>query len=247
MTIITDNSEICKIRDSGKVIKEIFEWLDQAVCAGVTTAGLDREIESIIRKRGGVPAFKGYKGFPATICASVNNVVVHGIPSDKTVLKDGDIISVDVGVKKNGYFTDAARTFPVGEISDEARDLIKVTKESLAEGVRYAVAGNRVSDISNAIEKSIRKSDYKEVRSFVGHGVGKNLHESPEVPNWGRKGEGPVLKEGLVLAIEPMVNVGVREVNVMPDGWTAVTEDGKLSAHFEDTIIVGKDRAEALT
>ncbi|MBU0570998.1 MAG: type I methionyl aminopeptidase [Candidatus Omnitrophica bacterium] len=247
MTIITSKSEIRKIRDSGKVIKDIFVWLENAICAGVATGELDRKIETIIRKSGGSPAFKGYKGFPATICASINNVVVHGIPSDKNVLKDGDIISVDVGVRKNGYFTDAARTFGVGDLSDEARDLIRVTKKCLAEGVRFAVAGNRVSDISNAIEKDVRKSAYKEVRSFVGHGVGKDLHEPPEVPNWGRKGEGPVLKEGLILAIEPMVNVGVREVKVMKDGWTAVTEDGKLSAHFEDTIIVGKERAETLT
>ncbi len=247
MTIITANSEIRKIRDSGKVIKEILKWLENAICAGVTTGDLDREVETIIRKSGGVPAFKGYKGFPATICASINNVVVHGIPSDKNVLKGGDIVSIDVGVKKNGYFTDAARTFAVGDINDEARNLIKVTRECLAEGVRCAVAGKRVSDISNAIEKTVRKSSYKEVRSFVGHGIGRDLHESPEVPNWGRKGEGSILKEGLVLAIEPMVNIGVREVKVQADGWTAVTEDGKLSAHFEDTVIVGKEKAEALT
>lgn len=247
MTIIREASEIQKIRDSGQVIKEIFEWLAGAAVDGVSTGAIDRKVEEIIRAKGGEPAFKGYKGYPASICASINDVVVHGIPSDSAILKNGDIVSIDVGVKKNGYFTDAARTFAVGEINAEAMELIEVTRASLLEGIKKAIAGNRVSDISRAIEKTVRKSGFKEVRSFVGHGTGHNLHEAPEIPNWGVKGEGMVLSEGLVLAIEPMVNVGTREIKVLNDGWTAVTRDGKLSAHFEDTVMVGKNKAEALT
>lgn len=247
MTILTDEESIQKIRESGRIIRETFEWLQDNIREGISTAVLDREVESIIRKQGGEPAFKGYKGYPATICASPNEVVVHGIPSDDIILKEGDIISIDVGVKKNGFFADGARTFAVGEISEEARDLINVTKESLREGMEEAVEGSRVSDISNAIEQTVRKSGYQEVRAYVGHGIGRELHEAPEVPNWGERGRGPVLKEGLLLAIEPMVNIGTREVKVMEDGWTTVTKDGKLSAHFEHTVIVGKEKAEALT
>jgi len=247
MTILTDEESIQKIRESGRIIRGIFEWLQDNIREGISTAVLDREVESIVRKQGGEPAFKGYKGYPATICASPNEVVVHGIPSDDIILKEGDIISIDVGVKKNGFFADGARTFAVGEISEEARDLINVTKESLREGMEEAVEGSRVSDISNAIEQTVRKSGYQEVRAYVGHGIGRELHEAPEVPNWGERGRGPVLKEGLLLAIEPMVNIGTREVKVMEDGWTTVTKDGKLSAHFEHTVIVGKEKAEALT
>ncbi len=247
MTILTDEESIRKIRETGRIIQGIFEWLRGHIREGMSTAAIDREVESIIREQGGEPAFKGYKGYPASICASPNEVVVHGIPSDDIILKDGDIISIDVGVKKNGFFTDSARTFAVGEISEEARDLINVTKDSLREGMKEAFEGNRVSDISNAIEQRVRKSGYEEVRAYVGHGIGRALHESPEVPNWGEGGSGPVLKEGLLLAIEPMVNIGTREVKVMQDGWTTLTKDGKLSAHFEDTVIIGKEKAEALT
>lgn len=247
MTILTKESEIRKLRESGKIITEIFSLIEKSIKPGVSTAQLDREIEEIIRSRDAEPAFKGYKGFPATICASVNEVVVHGIPSEKTVLSEGDIIGIDVGVKKNGYYADAARTFTVGTISDEARRLVEVTRESLKAGINQAVAGRRVSDISIAIQSVARKAGYEEVRAFVGHGIGRNLHESPEVPNWGEKGKGPILKEGLLLAIEPMINAGTREVKVKSDGWTAVTADGKLSAHFEDTIIVGSKQAERIT
>jgi len=196
---------------------------------------------------GGDPAFKGYRGYPSASFISVNEVVVHGIPSDEIEIKDGDIISIDIGVKKNGYYTDAARTFPVGNISKDAARLIKVTEESLFAGIAMAITDNYLYDISNAIEKKVAEHGFQEVRMFVGHGIGKNLHEPPEVPNWGEKGKGPRLKKGLVLAIEPMVNVGTRDVEVLNDGWTAVTRDGKLSAHFEHTIIVGDRKAEALT
>jgi methionyl aminopeptidase len=247
MTILTSKAEIRKIRESGKVVKEILAYAEDMIEEGISTADLDREIEKLIIERGGEPAFKGYKGYPSTICASVNNVVVHGIPSEKVILKKGDIISVDVGVKKQGYYTDAAITLAVGKISKEAQRLVSVTKKSLHKGLKEAVAGNRVSDISNAIETIVKENGFEEVRAFVGHGIGKELHEFPEVPNWGERGRGPRLKEGMIIAIEPMVNQGTRRIKIMPDGWTAVTEDGKLSAHFEHTVIVGKKEAEILT
>ena len=247
MTVLTSESDIRKLRESGEIIREIFSWLEKRVKEGVSTAELDRGVEEIIRERGGEPAFKGYKGYPATICASVNEVVVHGIPSDEVVLKPGDIIGVDVGVRKNGFYTDAARTYSVGEISAEAKRLVKITRECLEKGTEQAVAGNRVSDISHAIETVAKRERLEEVRTFVGHGIGRSLHEPPEVPNWGEKGKGLVLKEGLLLAIEPMINAGTRKVNVLEDGWTAVTLDGKLSAHFENTVMVGKKKAEIIT
>jgi methionyl aminopeptidase len=247
MTVLTSETDIRKIRESGEIVRELLEYAGKIVKEGVTTAFLDRKIEQMIIERGGEPAFKGYKGYPSATCMSVNDVVVHGIPSDDIVLKKGDIISIDVGVKKNGFYADAAVTCIVDRISKEAQKLIRVTKESLYEGIKEAVAGNRVSDISNTIQRIVEKNGFEEVRAFVGHGIGKELHEFPEVPNWGERGRGPRLKEGMVLAIEPMVNAGTRKIKVLPDGWTAVTEDGKLSAHFEHTIIVGKKEAEILT
>lgn len=247
MTILRTKEELDRIRKSGEVIRDIFKLIEDDLRPGVSTAELDRKIEKFILESGAEPAFKGYKGYPAVICASVNEVVVHGIPSDEVILNDGDIIGVDVGVKKYGFYTDAARTFSVGKISDEARDLIEVTRQSLAEGINKAVAGNRLSDISNAVQGVAKRGGYQEVRAFVGHGIGTSLHESPEVPNWGEKGKGLLLKEGLVLAIEPMLNMGTREVRVMSDGWTAVTADRKLSAHFENTVIVGSKKAEIIT
>jgi len=247
MTILTNEKDISKIRESGRILKEIFSLISSRVMPGVSTLDLDREAEELIRSLNAEPAFKGYKGYPASICASVNEVVVHGVPDEDIVLNDGDIISIDIGVRKNGYFTDAARTFAVGVISKEAKRLIENTRNCLDAGISQAVAGNRVSDISNAIQFTAAGSKFKEVRMFVGHGVGTHLHEAPEVPNWGEKGTGPVLKKGLVLAIEPMINAGTRNVKIMPDGWTAVTRDGRLSAHFEDTIIVGEKKAEIIT
>lgn len=247
MTVLTNEAEIRKIREAGNILKEVFARIETEIAEGVTTAYLDNLAEETILEMGGEPAFKGYKGYPTTTCASINDVVVHGIPSEKIVLAEGDILSLDIGVKKNGYYADSARTFAVGKISEEAKRLIEVTKNSLAEGIKKAVAGNRISDVSNAIQVYIEKYGYQEVRSFVGHGIGTELHEPPEVPNWGEKGKGLKLKEGLLLAIEPMVNEGTRKVKVLDDGWTAVTCDSKLSAHFEHTIIVGKKKAEILT
>ncbi len=247
MTILKNESDIRKLRKSGEVLKEVFSWMRTNVKAGVSTAFLDRGAEEIIRAGGGEPAFKGYKGYPAVICASVNEVVVHGIPSEDIVLEEGDIVGIDVGVKKNGFFADAARTYAVGAISDEARMLVEVTRRCLDDGIKKAVSGNRVSDISNAVQAAASNAGFEEVRMFVGHGIGTNLHEAPEVPNWGEKGKGPLLEEGLLLAIEPMINCGTRKVRVLDDGWTAVTMDGKLSAHFEDTIMVGRKKAEIIT
>ena len=247
MTILNNEEDILKIKDSGRIIREIFVLLKKLVKEGISTKQIDIFVEEYIRDNGAEPAFKGYRGFPGSICASVNDVVVHGIPSDRIILKSGDIIGIDVGVKKNGFFTDAARTYPVGKISSRAQHLIDVTRTCLEEGIKEAVAGNRVSDISHSVEAVARKEKLKEVRTFVGHGVGYELHEAPEVPNWGKKGRGPVLKEGLVLAIEPMINTGTREVKILDDGWTAVTEDGGLSAHFENTVIVGREKAEIIT
>ncbi|MCK5450328.1 MAG: type I methionyl aminopeptidase [Candidatus Omnitrophica bacterium] len=247
MTILTSTKDMRKIRSSGDVLKKVFSYVEAKIVPGISTLELDRYVEKIIRESDAVPAFKGYKGFPASICASVNEVVVHGIPSDEVVLREGDIISVDVGAKKNGFFTDATRTFSVGKISSEAERLIDVARKCLEAGIEQAIAGSRLSNISHAIEKVAQKAKLKEVRTFVGHGVGKNLHEAPEVPNWGERGKGPVLKEGLVLAIEPMINSGTRDIDIRSDGWTAVTRDGRLSAHFEDTIIVGQKEAEIIT
>ena len=247
MTVLSKQKDIDRIKQSGEVIKLVFKWLEDAVKPGVSTAELDFNIEKIIRDNGGIPAFKGYQGFPATICASVNDVVVHGIPSKDIILKENDIIGVDVGVKKEGFFADAARTYPVGNITSEVKDLVVTTKKSLMAGIEKAITGNRVGDISCAIQAVCKKAGFKEVRMFVGHGVGKHLHETPEIPNWGKAGTGPELKKGQVLAIEPMVNLGTRNVHILDDGWTAVTDDGRLSAHFENTIIVDDQKAEIIT
>ena len=247
MTVLRTKEDIRKIRESGRIIREVLALLKKNVREGISTAELDEIAEDFIRTEGAHPAFKGYKGYPATICASVNEIVVHGIPSSDITLKEGDIVGVDVGAQKDGFFADAARTFAVGSADKEAERLIEVTKECLKVGIKEAVAGNRVSDISNVIQRTANKAGFKEVRKFVGHGIGRNLHEAPEVPNWGEKGKGPVLKEGLALAIEPMINMGTREIDILDDGWTAVTRDGKLSAHFEETVIVGKKKAEIIT
>ncbi len=214
---------------------------------GITTKSLDDLAEQFIRDNGGVPSFKNYNGFPASLCISVNEVVVHGFPSDY-VLKDGDVISVDCGVYMNGYHGDSAYTFAIGNVAPEALQLLKITKESLYRGVRQAVANNRVGDISYAIESFTSKEHgYGVVRELVGHGVGRNLHEEPQVPNYGRRGEGKRLKEGMVIAIEPMINLGTREIYTLEDGWTVVTGDGKVSAHFEHTTLVAKNSGKHLS
>jgi methionyl aminopeptidase len=238
--------EIEKIRVSAQLVAKTLRELGRAIQPGVTTAELDRLAETFIRDHGGRPAFKGYRGFPASICPSVNEEVVHGIPGPRE-LREGDIIGIDVGVEKDGYYGDAARTFAVGAVSDEARRLMKVTRDSLMQGVAQVRPGNRVGDISNAVQGHAEAHGYSIVRALVGHGIGREMHEEPAVPNFGPAGRGPRLMSGLVLAIEPMVNAGGHEVITRPDGWTVATKDGKLSAHFEHTVAVGPEGPEILS
>ena len=226
------------MRAANALVADVLAQLGALVQAGVTTADLDRAAETAVRAAGGEPAFKGYRGFPATLCTSVNSEVVHGIPSAKTVLRDGDIVSVDIGVKLDGFYGDCAATYPVGPVSDQASLLMRVTQESLEKGIAEVRVGGRISDIGHAVQSHVEAHGFSVVREFVGHGVGAALHEEPQVPNYGPKGRGPRLLEGMVIAIEPMVNAGRAAVRVLEDGWTAVTRDGSLSAHFEHTVAV---------
>ncbi len=230
MIIIKTDSEIEYMIKAGKVVAEALETLEKHVKPGISTGELDRIAEEIILGRNAKPSFKGYYGFPASICASVNNEVVHGIPSKDRILKEGDIISIDCGAILNGYQGDAARTFPVGNISKEAAKLIEVTQNSFFKGIEKAKVGNRLTDISAAIQEYVESYGFSIVRDYVGHGIGKNMHEDPEVPNFGRPGRGPKLSKGMCLAIEPMVNIGDFNVKVEPNKWTVVTVDGSLSA-----------------
>ena len=238
--------DIAKIRESSLIVSQTLAEVGKAIKPGITTAELDKIAENYIISRGAKPAFKGYKGFPGTLCVSVNAQVVHGIPGEYK-LKEGDIVSVDCGVVKDNYFGDSAYTFKVGKISPELANLMKVTKESLYKGIEAAVEGNRMGDVSASIEECAEKHNYGIVRELVGHGIGRNLHEAPDVPNYGRRGNGIKLQRGLVIAIEPMINMGKKEVKQEADGWTITTKDGKPSAHFEHTIAVGKGKAEILT
>ncbi len=235
------------MRKASAIVAEALLAIKGYVAPGVSTKELEQIAEDIIRSRGGRPAFKGYRGYPSSICASVNDTVVHGIPSSTIVLKEGDIISIDLGVVYRGYIGDAAITIPVGDIKPEVKRLLDVTEKALYIGIQQARVGRRVSDISHAIQSFVESKGYSVVRSFVGHGVGRSLHEDPQIPNFGPPGKGPKLKEGMTLAIEPMVNAGRHEVKVLEDGWTAKTVDGSLSAHFEHTVLVKKSGAEILT
>ena len=247
MITIKNDIEIEYMRQAGKVVGETLAKLEEAVKPGITTAKLDRIAEEFFAKCGAKPSFKGYYGFPASICTSRNSEVVHGIPSEDIILQDGDIISIDCGAILNGYHGDAARTFPVGKVSEEAKKLIQVTKKSFFTGVEKAIVGNRLTDISSAIQQYAEGFDYSVVRDYVGHGIGKEMHEDPEVPNFGRPGRGPKLIKGMVLAIEPMVNVGDYHVEVKPNGWTVVTKDNSLSAHYENTVAILDNGPEILT
>jgi methionyl aminopeptidase len=244
--IIKSREELKRIAESCQIVAEALGTLKGAVAEGMTTLEIEKIADDVIDKRGAKPAFKGYKGYPSSVCTSVNNQVVHGIPSDRK-LRVGDIVSIDLGVYLKGFYGDAAFTLPVGSISDEASKLLEVTEESLAMGVHQATAGNRVTDISNAVQKHAESNGFAVVRDFVGHGIGKQLHEEPQIPNFGLPGKGVRLREGMTLAIEPMVNAGRYEVVVEEDGWTAVTADGSLSAHFEHTVAVTDDGARVLT
>ncbi|WP_346354688.1 type I methionyl aminopeptidase [Azotosporobacter soli] len=246
MIILKSEREISYLRDAGQIVAETLAEVKKAVKPGVTTLELDHIAEKYIRGRGAIPAFKGYHGFPGTICASVNEEVVHGIPGPRK-LKSGDNISIDVGAVINGYNGDAAITVPIGEVDAEVQKLLQVTEESLFKGIEKAVAGNRLSDISHAVESHCNQFGFGVVRDYVGHGIGRNMHEDPQVPNYGPPGRGPRLKSGMTLAIEPMVNLGTHEVKTLADDWTVVTRDGKRSAHFEHTIAITDGQPEILT
>jgi methionyl aminopeptidase len=238
--------EIELVRKSSLLVAKTHAEIAGLIKPGITTLALDKIAEEFIRDNGGVPAFKGYGGFPNTLCMSPNDQVVHGIPNDN-VLENSEILSVDCGVVMNGYYGDSAFTYEVGEVDAEIKQLLKVTKESLYKGIEQAVAGNRIGDIGYAVQQYAESFGYGVVRELVGHGLGKNLHESPEVPNYGRRGRGVMLKEGLVIAIEPMINMGTRRITQHNDGWTITTNDNKPSAHFEHTIVVRKGKAEILS
>jgi len=246
MIYIKTKEEIEKIRDSCRIAYRTVMMLGKYIKPGIKTSELNSIAEDFILKNGARPAFKGYKGYPATICTSINEEVVHGIPGDRK-LKEGDIISVDIGTYRNGYYGDVAFTFPVGEVDDEKKRLMDVTRESLYKGIEKAAPGNRLSDISHAIQSHVEANGFSVVRSLVGHGIGRNLHESPEVPNYGAPGMGPELKPGMCLAIEPMVNAGMYEVYTLDDGWTVVTLDGRPSAHFEHTVAITENGPVILT
>ncbi|MBN2283951.1 MAG: type I methionyl aminopeptidase [Deltaproteobacteria bacterium] len=246
MVILKSPEEIEKMRRSNEIVARILKGLSELVKPGVTTRELDEYAESEARKEGADPAFKGYGGYPFALCTSVNSEVVHGFPSD-VPLKEGDIVSLDFGVRYDEYYGDSAVTLPVGKITKTASRLMKVTREALYQGIDKARAGNRLGDISYAVQNFVERAGFSVVRDYVGHGIGKSLHEDPPVPNFGVRGRGIELKPGMVLAIEPMVNEGIYKVQVKPDGWTVVTGDGKLSAHFEHTVAITEDGPEILS
>lgn len=233
--------------ESCRIVAEILEGIRQNISPGTKTEEIDGFAESRILSRGASPAFKGYRGYPASVCISINEQVVHGIPSAVVRLKEGDIVSLDIGVFYKGFYGDAAVTLPVGKISNRAMKILDVTETSLKVGIEKTIAGNRVSDISSAIQKYVESEGFSVVRNFVGHGIGRQLHEEPQIPNFGKPGEGPELMEGMTLAIEPMVNEGSWEVEILNDGWTAVTKDRKLSAHFEHTVAITVNGPNILT
>ena len=247
MVILKTSREIAKMRQAGRISQRALQAAGKAVEPGVSTYEIDCIVREYIEKQGAAPSFLGYGGFPASACISVNNVVIHGIPSKSEILKQGDIVSIDVGAYFEGYHGDNAWTFPCGDISKEAQRLIDTTRESLFEGIKQAVSGNRIGDIGHAVQEYAEARSYSVVRKFVGHGVGAKLHEDPSVPNYGMSGKGIRLLPGMTIAIEPMINQGTHQVRVLNDGWTTVTADGKLSAHFEHTVAITPDGTVILT
>jgi methionyl aminopeptidase len=239
--------EIGLMRRGGHILHEVMERLRTSVKPGVSTLEIDLAVEEFIRARGAVPAFKGYRGFPATVCISINEEVVHGIPSAQRHVKEGDIVGLDLGCIVEGYYADCAFTLAVGDVPTRVQELLDVTRESLELGITECRPGRRLSDVSHAIQSHVERHGFSVVRAFVGHGIGRALHEEPQVPNFGDPGRGPQLRVGMVLAIEPMVTMGSWEVRVLDDGWTAVTKDGSLAAHFEHTIAVTESGPEVLT
>lgn len=246
MIHLKSEQEIKYMRDAGRIVAEAHQELAQAAVPGISTKELDRIAEEFIVSKGATSSFKGYNGFPASICTSRNCVVVHGIPGLE-LLKNGDIMSIDIGVVCNNYHGDAAVTLPIGEISPEAERLLEVTEESLYKGIGEAIVGNRLSDISHVVQTHVQSHGFSIVRDFCGHGIGRAMHEEPQIPNFGRPGHGPRLKPGICLAIEPMVNAGTQGVSILEDNWTVVTNDQKLSAHFEHTVVVAEEGPLILT
>ncbi len=246
MIILKSPQEIEKMRASNAIVAEVIEQIAAMVSPGVRTLDLDRRAEEIARKKGARPAFKGYRGYPFSLCTSVNQEVVHGMPSERS-LAEGDILSLDFGIFYDGFYGDAAITVPVGKVSDEAHRLMEVTEQSLYLGIEKARVGNRLGDISFVIQDHVEANGFSVVRDFVGHGIGKNLHEDPQVPNYGFRGRGVELRTGMVLAIEPMVNAGKYRVRILSDGWTVITEDGSLSAHFEHSVAITDNGPEILS
>ena len=247
MIIIKSQQEIEIMREPGKVTGKILRELEDFIKPGISTMDIDKFVEDTIRAHGMIPAFKGYGGFPGSACVSVNEEVVHGIPSKKRILREGDIVSVDIGCIYKGYNSDAARTYGVGKISEEAQRLIDAARESFFEGLKFCKVGYRLSDVSHAIQKRVEEDGFGVIRDFVGHGIGRELHEDPQIPNYGKPGRGPRLAKGMVLAIEPMISEGTYEVEVLLDNWTAVTADGKLAAHYENTVVITDGEPELLT
>lgn len=247
MIVLKTSRELSIMKEAGRISAAALKLAGEAVEPGVTTAEIDRLAEKYIRSQGAVPNFKGYGGFPATACISINSEVIHGIPSKKRVIRAGDIVSIDLGAVFEGYNGDNAATFAAGDVSDEAKALMDATRESLYEGIRMAKAGNRIGDISAAVQRYVEARGYSVVRQFVGHGVGTSLHEAPEVPNFGTPGHGVRLLPGMTLAIEPMINAGTEKVKTLADGWTVVTLDGKLSAHFEHSVAITAEGPQILT
>jgi methionyl aminopeptidase len=247
MIFLKSDDEIELLRESNQIVAKTLAEVAKLIKPGVTTAQLDKIAEEFIRDNGGVPGFLGYHGYPNTLCTSVNEQVVHGIPSDKVILQDGDIVSVDCGVFKNEFHGDSAYTFCVGEVKPEIIDLLRTTKESLYKGIENAIEGKRLGDLGNAIQTYCEERGYSVVREMIGHGVGRKLHEAPEVPNYGKKGNGIMLKSGMTIAIEPMINMGSRNLVFEKDGWTTRTIDRKPSAHFEHSVVVRKGKADILS
>ena len=246
MVILKQPDEIDKAKASSRIVAEVLSVLRERIKPGVTTRELDKIAESVTEKRGAKPAFKGYRGYPYSLCASVNEEVVHGMPSGR-VLKEGDIVGLDFGVYYQGFYGDAAVTLPVGRVSEEAARLMRVTEQRLYAAIEQASSGNRLGDISAAVQETAESAGYSVVRDFVGHGIGRNMHEDPQIPNFGKKGRGIELQTGMILAIEPMVNAGRYRVKILPDGWTVITEDGSLSAHFEHSVAITDNGPEILS
>lgn len=254
MIDIKSKREIEQMKEACRITALVHQEIEKAIKPGVSTLELDNIAEKVIRKNGGIPAQKGYpsgqKGvmdFPSTICASVNDELIHGIPSSKVILKEGDIVSIDLVTYKDGYHGDAARTYPVGKVSAKAQELMEVTKQAFFEGIQYAKVGNRIGDVCHAIGEFVQSKGYSVVKEFQGHGIGRSMHEEPGIPNYGKAGKGIKLEAGMTLAIEPMVMIGKPDILVLDDGWTIVTEDGELSAHYENTILITEKEPKILT